>query len=140
MTVEQHRQRLAEAELAKIAALDEAEAAAQQGLAWLEGYVVGELVPEPELRDAQAIAAGGRPLSELTTAEKVRRIAEAKERGITGPDALYTPAAGEPGGSSERPLTANDVAKFASESLEEKVRPAPRAPSAGSARRKLFAI
>jgi hypothetical protein len=80
------------------------------------------LVPEPELRDAQAIAAGGRPLSELTTAEKVRRIAEAKERGITGPDALYTPAAGEPGGSSERPLTANDVAKFASKSLEEKVR------------------
>jgi hypothetical protein len=81
--------------------------------------VVDQLVSEPELRQA---AGEGRPLSELTSAEKAARVAAGVERGDADlRQSLYTPTAGEGNGTDPKPLTPDDVAKFAARPLADKV-------------------
>lgn len=117
-TVGQHRQRLAASELQSIADLDQAVVDAEAALQWLETYIIDELVSEHELRQATG---EGRPLAELTSAEKARRVQAGIERG--DPDlrqSLYTPASGE-SAPDPKPLTSAQVAAFARKPVADKV-------------------
>lgn len=117
----EHRERLASAEVREIAALTQAEAVAQAALDWLEGYA-GELVGgDAALQDALAVAGGARSITELSDAQKARRIAEAAAHGITGPDALFRPTEGETAGTDKPVLTDDALAKFAGLPLADKL-------------------
>jgi hypothetical protein len=129
--VGQHRERLAEAELAQIAEIDQAAADAAQAAGWLEAYIVDALVPEPELRDAQAVAQGGKPLAELSLAQKVRRASEGIAGGLDPRDALFTPTATEGAIDDAAPPTAADVARFAAQPLAARLDAAERGAAQG---------
>jgi hypothetical protein len=121
--LDEHRQRHAATELTQIAELDASRALAEQALSWLDEYALELLEGDSGLlRDAQAVERGHRPLSDLTTAEKVARIEAGKARGGDLRDALYEPAEGEAAaGSSQAPLSKADVERFAQMPIADKV-------------------
>jgi hypothetical protein len=124
LLLDEHRQRHAATELTQIAELDASQALAEQALGWLDEYAVELLEGDTSLlRDAQATDKGHRPLSDLTSAEKSQRIADAYDAGVTGPDALFRPADGEAqAGSAGSPLSDADIAKFAALPLSRKAK------------------
>jgi hypothetical protein len=118
---DEHRQRLAGGEVRTLDELDEVQEIARRAEEWLTAYAGDLLGGEAALRDAIAVAQGARSLSELSTAEKVRRATEGIAAGLDPRDALYTPAEGEGSSDAPKPLTPGDVANFAARPLADKV-------------------
>lgn len=109
----EHRERLAGPEVREIAQLEQAEAIARDAEGWVLDYAAALVGGEAALRDAVAVAGGARSITELSDAQKARRISEAAAAGVTGPDALFRPAEGETSGADKAVLTDDQIAKFA---------------------------